>query len=294
MEMPTAVEAQGNEAAARGPQLTATCDLPKDLSHKILALLPADERARAATTSRDWRALVAERSLWTRLNLSRGAGVTATINDVALRELDVSDCDMLSAAAICAVAAKNAATLRQVTDVCDASCLLFPEAEATFIPAGMSDTQLAALLQAAPNLATLSMDVNVIDVAGARAVLRNEPPFGPLRIRHLLADICGCDDAAVMPFAADLASHSSLCGLTLFNAPVASHAELEALVSAVIAHSSFTAFGLVDGQLPPAPERSLARLVAGCGVWRCTATAIASHQTSTAQRCWATHCETAR
>ena len=277
MEAPTAAAMEGADAAAPALQLTA---MPRHVAHKILALLPADERARVAKTARGWHALLTDRGLWTRLDLSPAAGVTATINDAALyaaaaraggelRELDVTGCEMMSPAALRAVAAANAATLSarrpDPLTVCDASFIRLPHAEATVIPHGMTFEELTALLHAAPHLGTLKADVRVAGVAQAHAVLRNEPPFGPLRIRHLLADLGGFDEAAMVAFAADVAAHAPLRGLTLFNAPVASHAALDALVSAVTTRAASASFGLVCGELPRAPEQSLARLVAGCG-----------------------------
>ena len=276
MEAPSAAATEGADAAAPALQLTA---MPRHVAHKILALLPADERARAATTSRGWNAMLADRGLWTRLDLSPRAGVTCTVNIGALqaaaaragrelRELDVSGCPMLSTAAICAVATANAATLRAVT-VCAVRCELFAGAEATAIPFGMDAEEVSALLRAAPHLQTLDADVFAGDDAlQARAVLRNEQPFGPLRIRHIMVNVLYYDDAALVRFAGDVAAHASLCGLVLFNTPVASHAALDALVSAMITRAAcapFTSFGLAFGRLPYWPVHSLARLVAGCG-----------------------------
>jgi hypothetical protein len=45
--------------------------LPLALCLRILLLLPVDARLRAAAVCRSWRAMLAERSLWTRLNLSK-------------------------------------------------------------------------------------------------------------------------------------------------------------------------------------------------------------------------------
>ena len=58
-------------AAALAPVAPLTFDeLPAALALRIFALLPADARLLSAAVSRRWRALLAERALWARLDLS--------------------------------------------------------------------------------------------------------------------------------------------------------------------------------------------------------------------------------
>ena len=51
------------------PELNLLTALPLTLSRCIVLLLPVDQRARCATVCRGWRALLANTSLWTRLDL---------------------------------------------------------------------------------------------------------------------------------------------------------------------------------------------------------------------------------
>ena len=59
--------------------------LPHFLVQRILVLLPVDQRARCATVCRGWRALLADASLWTRLDLSGSSGVTVEVSAKTLR-----------------------------------------------------------------------------------------------------------------------------------------------------------------------------------------------------------------
>ena len=49
--------------------------LPRPLALAIFALLPVDTRLRCSEVSRAWRALLADTSLWTRLDLCSTSGV---------------------------------------------------------------------------------------------------------------------------------------------------------------------------------------------------------------------------
>jgi hypothetical protein len=67
-------------AAAQAAPHSLT-DLPLGLQLAVLALLPADARARCAAVSPAWRAAVADAALWTELDLTRAGGCTcASLN----------------------------------------------------------------------------------------------------------------------------------------------------------------------------------------------------------------------
>lgn len=105
--------------------------LPPPFMHAVFSCLPADDRARAASVCRGWRAALADPSLWTHLDLSEESGVVCRVDDAALRaaaarargglqSLTLSFWEDLYAA-LRAVAAENAATLQELCmfSVCD-------------------------------------------------------------------------------------------------------------------------------------------------------------------------------
>jgi hypothetical protein len=67
---------QGARVAALAERAPSALErLPQPLSLRILALLPVDARARCACVSRGWRTIVADASLWLRLDLTAAGGV---------------------------------------------------------------------------------------------------------------------------------------------------------------------------------------------------------------------------
>jgi hypothetical protein len=156
--------------------------LPSALALQIFAALPADTRLRCAEVCRDWRALMAERSLWTRLDLSRKSGVTHRVTPALLRAaaskaggaltaLDVSGVwkALYDDGVLREVLAANAGTLRELR------CLSTREHGWVCVP------DLEALLSAAPQLRACEADVLFNASNAARPALRNEGVFGPLR-----------------------------------------------------------------------------------------------------------------
>ena len=57
------------EPTATEVQTLSLTSLPTPLSHRIFLLLEVDERARASCVSPDWRDLLDDPALWTRLDL---------------------------------------------------------------------------------------------------------------------------------------------------------------------------------------------------------------------------------
>jgi hypothetical protein len=186
--------------------LNPTDALPPVLVRDILSHLPADQLARAACVCRAWKIAVADPALWRRLDLAHGSGVTCRVDDAALRAtaararggleaLDVTG-ERISWEAVLAVAAANAATLRELRTAHN------QEYEWTEVP------HLQALLAAAPTLQVVEADV-LCDCATARRLLRNEPPFGLLRLRGLFMEIVDEDEEAdrTFPALAELVAH---------------------------------------------------------------------------------------
>jgi hypothetical protein len=213
---------------------SALAPLPPAIVLFIFAQLPVDLRARCACVCRGWRATLSERSLWTRLDVSRTSGVTKRVTDELLRgaaaraggelqALDVSGCLALSHEALLAVATANADSLRELRHAATASAkTLYHVALAN--PLSLEDAQ--ALLRAAPRLRVLDADVGCGIVADARRALRAEEGLlAPLRAHGLrLWDPLGRryfdpngagTEADVLALAADVAGHAWLQELCL-------------------------------------------------------------------------------
>ena len=175
---------------APGPAAPATLDLaalPQPVALRVLALLPADTRLRCAEVCRAWRALVAERSLWTHLDLSFTSGVStrdsfALLGAAAPRaagclevlRVPFSDNNKSPGQLVTQlvpVLTANAATLREL-ELDAATHLLEPD-------------EIAALLAAAPGLRLLHTSMLFCVGPNAVPALRKEAPFGPLRLERV-------------------------------------------------------------------------------------------------------------
>jgi hypothetical protein len=228
-----------DEGAAAG-LATALTSLPAPLVHDIFARLPTDLRARCACVCRAWRAAVAERALWARLDVSRTTGgVTCRVDDAMLRAvaaraggglqaLDVSDRrvgeqplrgESLSEELLLEIAAANAGTLRELA--------LGDSVPSTFVE---------ALARAAPQLRVF--DAGVIgDCRDVCRVLRGEPPFSALRVGNAVvqyeeeAPEARQDMHALL---AAVASHATFTKLHLRWFPLQLPAELDAVVDVAL------------------------------------------------------------
>jgi hypothetical protein len=236
--------ADGAEDAAT----TALSPLPLSVVLYIFSLLSVDTRLRCSEVCRGWRSVLLERSLWTRLDLSRASGVTVTAGDndyegrVAtrrrwdsllrcaaaragggLRSLHVNT-DHVTPAALLEVAATNAGALREL--------------HASAAPqSGFSVVEAEALCVAVPLLDVFAtvLSCYAADMQAVRRALRNEAPFGPLRVLHLDATLHRVDEADVVAFAADVAAHATLTGLSLLHTRLNTVAALDAVVDAALA-----------------------------------------------------------
>jgi hypothetical protein len=252
-------------AAVAEHALTLT-DLPLPLAHKIMSLLPVDARACAACVCRGWCHVVSERSLWTRLNLSPFSGVRVRVTDAVLAgaaakargqlaALDVLSCDDVAFDALLAVVTANAGALREL----HIGAPTYDEQNLD-----MEMESLKRLLQAAPQLAACEAAYWLdVDVADARRMLRNEPPFQPLCVLALTLDCRGvADEASVLALAADLAAHASLQRVELREAPLNNLVALDAVVDAALARQ-FGSLQFSFCHLSPASVPALARLLRG-------------------------------
>jgi hypothetical protein len=245
-------------AAPAEPAAGDLSQLPRALLQAILARLPVDCRLHCATVCRSWRGALDEPSLWLRLDLSAAGGVrprhacdallSAAVAraDGKLQLLDATGCSRLSRAALLAAAAANGEALRELR-LCGAPPLSLADAE--------------ALALAAPLLRTLLADACAFSAGDARRLLRNEPPFEPLRLRRL--DVRGvyAHESVIEALAADLASHASLTRLELA-ASLHSPASLDAVVHAALARR-LTHVGFCYCRLSFESAPALARLIAG-------------------------------
>jgi hypothetical protein len=187
--------------------------LPHALFLRVLAALPADARARAATVCRAWRDALRGREAWTRLDLSMSSGVperTRTGNflrEAAARALGgLTHLDLtgltFNEGNICEVLAANAATLRTLR-------ILNEERLYTA-------RSVRLLLAAAHSLAVLHANVSC-HPPEALGLLRCEAPYEKLRMQQLC--LIGTAAAGRTPETlavfSQLSSHAWLTGLQL-------------------------------------------------------------------------------
>jgi hypothetical protein len=195
--------------AAPAGDLFPFAALPPALALRVFAAVPADTRLRCAEVCTGWCALLAERSLWTRLDLSDTSGVThwkspallraaAAKAGGALTALDVSG--MFYAGALRETVAANAGALRELR-----CCRL------QWIYKSLH--YLETLLSAAPQLRVCEADVDIADAAKGRRALRNEGVFGPLRVQTAAWLSVDGGAATLVSLFADVAAHASLAEL---------------------------------------------------------------------------------
>jgi hypothetical protein len=273
---------QGAAAAAAAPQPSALSPLPLPLVLHVFGLLPVDARARAACVSRGWCATLLDLSLWTRLNLSPSSGVRVRVTDAVLAgaarkargqlaALDVRHCDAVTFDALLAVVRANGGALRELRVV------------VLRVPGMPQHTTGAVLLerlvQAAPQLTACHADVYAVNCfADARRMLRNEPPFQPLRLHALSVNFeYDADGASTLAFAADVAAHASLQRLSLRNIPLATHGALDVVVDAALARR-LESLNVNSVQVSPASALALARLLASTALTALSISGVAGVQ----------------
>jgi hypothetical protein len=235
--------------------------LPHALALAIFSRLTVEQRLRCIEVCRGWRATLDDHAAWLQLDLARADG--GECSEALLRAATTRAggrlCSLRLACgrpamqdALCAAAAANSATLQDLRVIVPAHAYPFRR----------EVHDLEALLHAAPQLRTLEADVYCDDVAEAHRILRNEPPFGPLRVLKLSVDAWTATAPKVLALAADLAAHASLASVSLHQMPLRLPAVLNAVVDAALARRlSFVR--LDHGQLSPASAPALSRLLSG-------------------------------
>jgi hypothetical protein len=244
--------------------------LPPAAARNIFARVPVKARARCAVVCPAWRDNVADTRLWLQLDLTaddddeqhkRAAPrcTTETLLGAAARAGGQLQTLRLTcgyegsdawSAALCTVAAANAATLHELI-------LLGPRFDCL--------EHLAPLLAAAPALRVLQSDVLCSSGAVARRALRNQPPFGPLRIRELSVHDAAGITRAMIALAADIAGHASVTCLELADGALREAAALAALVDAALVRR-LTRVNLIECEDLPHAAPALARLLRGGAV----------------------------
>jgi hypothetical protein len=249
-------------------QPTVLSALPHAVAHRVFLLVPVDQRARCATVCRGWRALLADPSLWTRLDLSAESGVTVRVSDRVLRgaaartggALQMLDVEHIAHVTLLAVVTSNAGTLRELR-------LRSPL---------YNVDNLTQLLHAAPGLRALHASA-YCSPERALSLLRNEPPYGPLRLHRLRVEAEAKDEAGLLALAAALPAHASLRELELRSSgrePLQSDAACSTLLDAALA-ARLTSFSLIRCALSPAPVPALVRLLGGGALTQLTLCACA-------------------
>ena len=223
---------RGREAKARASPDTVLSPLPRGFVRAVFLLLPVDTRLRCSEVSRAWRALLADTSLYTRLNLSLDSGLArfnlALLRTAAakaggrLRALDFTGQNLEADVrpGVREVVASNAATLIELR---------------VYTDGWWAFEEVRALLEAAPALQFLEMSVQIDrDRQVARAMLRNEPPYQALRMRRLMM-VRGLDSISeLVAFCLDLRCHTSLAELYFYDVALNTAAAMGAVVDACI------------------------------------------------------------
>ena len=255
--------------AAGGAELAPTtlASLPQPLALRIFAALPPDARARCACVSRAWRALVADESLWLRLDLKPARpSMRALVTDAflrgaaaracgRLRALDLRCCIGFSHDTMLAVVAANAGSLREL------------RCASTGDPIRPWCVDLEALLRAAPALRVLEAFAACATVEEARRALQYGLPAGPLQDSSMTVTCMGADEAALLALAADLSQQVAIKCLTLLYTNLGEMpAVLDAIADAFLAASTLRTLHLLYCSLSPAAGVALARMLRDGGI----------------------------
>jgi hypothetical protein len=232
--------------------------VPEEALRVIMLALPVDARARAACVCRGWRAFWSDLSLWQVLDLTTAGGVD---------ELRVTE------NLVCGAVARAAGRLR-VLSFNDVPSLFVDTLLVRLITSDGAELQqvntdihfrvedLDAVFAAAPLLQVLNAGVKG-QCTELLPVLRNDPPYGPLRVSALDATFRGVvTDDDMFALAAAVEAHETLNVMNL--ALVRSARGLKALVDAA-AERRVSCLTLTTCSLDAESVLALARLVQrGC------------------------------
>ena len=219
---------RGREAQARASPNSVLSPLPRGFVRAVFHLLPTDQRLRCVEVSRAWRALLADTSLWTSLDVSSKSGLTRfseALFRVAvakaggqLRELNLAG-RTTSTPALLRVLASNAASLE----------LLVANPATRYTSA-----ELVAFLAAAPMLSISQLTIDADSVE--QAAVSSATSRGRLRLHGLTVDDVGQPASleSLEAFCTDMRKHTSLELLVIENASLGTAAAMRVLVNAAI------------------------------------------------------------
>ena len=240
------------------PDAGAVCPfdaLPVAVLRRIFLALPADSKGRASAVCRAWRDVLADATLWEVLDLSltgfpfrlstaalalsaaaRAAGGLRVIN--LGHGLLFSNDDIVEL-----VAAHGGAALRE----------LHPGIQTLDVE------RLNAILAAAPQLQLLYADLGCTG-SEAAGVLRNEPPYGPLRMSSVDISCRDTPPAVLLEAAAAVGAHSQLRTLRLEELTSDDPTILDAFFD-VARGASLQSLSLEASFFHPGNDHALARLL---------------------------------
>jgi hypothetical protein len=249
-------------AAVVERQNSALPQLPLDFVLAVFSLLPVETRLRCLEVCRGWRAVLRERSLWTRLEL-RGSATETLLRAAAARAggqlhtLVISGSALISYEALLAVVTANAGALRELRAL----------QSGRFLPPAAPET-LEALLRAAPRLHALHVNTTVQcrSVADAQRLLSGAGAHAPLRLVSLEVKLGAPPPVeAVVALAAAARRHAPLTWVKLEHVPLDAAAALDAVVDAALA-MRLEKLKLSRCSLSPASAPALARLLRGAAL----------------------------
>jgi hypothetical protein len=252
------------EAAPAVVEFFPFAALPPPLLLQIFAALPADTRLRCAEVCTGWRATLAERSLWTRLDVSHTSGVMQRKTPALLRAVAARSGGALTALDVSGVWQRfyHNGTLREVLAALAGSLrelrCLHGRSHV------LSVSMLQELLSAAPQLRVCEADLFFTVVADARRALRKEGVFGPLRVCVASVDLERAEEVATAAHVSlmdDVAAHASLTELYLHSVPFHVPEVLGAFVDAALSLPLLRIVKFHGCRLSPASAPALARLL---------------------------------
>jgi hypothetical protein len=236
--------------------------LPEPVLRVLFLALPVDARARAACVCRSWRAFLADPSLWQVLDLTPAGGVAAerlTLN--LIRGASRRAAGQLRSFSL------NHAFVPNFFDMPEWLVNLVwsdgAQLQQVNTDLALNVAQLDRVFAAAPRLQVLNASVS--DTCAALIpVLRNDAPYGPLRISALSVGAPGflgngpVDPADMLALAAAVAAHESLKDLSIRGLQFAPG--LKALVD-VAAERRVSSLSINDCALDADTVPALARLL---------------------------------
>ena len=213
----------------------ALAPLPRGFVRAVFLLLPVDTRLFCSEVSRAWRVLLADKTLFARLDLSTSSGLK-----------------YFSWPLLCAAVAKAGGQLRTLNltgqlfwgkgdhlqllrEIVTANAATLTELRMGTRDC-LSANQIRYLLRAAPGLSLLETFVFVWDdYEVLRAMLRNEPPFQALRLRRLDIVFRGVGNEELLILCSALRRHASLEEMLVQGVVLETAASMGAFVDALIA-----------------------------------------------------------